>query len=303
MNSERDTYMENGKVTILAPAKINLYFGVIGMRGDGYHEVETIMQTVSVFDRVAVETSSSDGAKISVICKGLSGVDEKENIAYRAAEAYLNAAGITNADVKIKIDKKIPDGAGLGGGSSDAAAVILALNHMSGDKFSLAELFGIGASIGADVPFCIKKGTVCATGFGENIVSCAPMPDCRIVIASPNGEKISTAQAYSMLAPEGYPSGFAASAEALSSCELSKISLTMKNDFEKIMPEDGASMKIKRMLLENGALAAQMSGSGPAVFGLFSTLAAAKKAKEALEDIANTFVCAPARRDYEYMEK
>lgn len=295
--------MENDKITLLAPAKLNLYFGVTGMRGDGYHEVETIMQTVTVFDRVSVCAFHSDGMNISVECKGLAGVSERENIAYRAAEAYLSAAETDGANVNIKIEKKIPYGAGLGGGSSDAAAVILALNTIFGNKFTLPELFGIGASIGADVPFCIKKGTAQATGFGENLVSCAPMPDCNIVIALPDGEKISTAEAYAKLEPDGYPSEFAGALGAMSSCDLAVISEFMKNDFEKIMPDDGASMRIKRIMLQSGAVAAQMSGSGPAVFGLFRTLHEAKEAKALLDEMASTFICTPARRDYAYIEK
>lgn len=293
--------MMNDKVVILAPAKINLYFGVTGMRSDGYHEVETILQTVNVFDRITVEALPSGG--ISVSCRELSGVPENENTAYRAAAAFLSAAGMDNTGIKITIEKKIPDGSGLGGGSSDAAAVILALNRMTGEKFTLAELFGIGASVGADVPFCIKKGTVRATGFGENIISCTPMPDCHIVIAVPDGERVSTAEAYSRLAPGGYPSGFDSALAALSSCELKTIAATMKNDFEKILPENSGSMKLKKLLYDSGATAAQLSGSGSAVFGLFGSLPAAKLAKEALDEFSKTFLCVPARRDYVYIEK
>ncbi|MEI3152770.1 MAG: hypothetical protein V8S82_03860 [Eubacteriales bacterium] len=149
--------MENGNITILAPAKINLYFGVTGIRADGYHEIETVLQTVNLFDRITVAVSEGEGRQISVLCRELADLPQEKNLAYKAAEAFLSAADDENIRVEISIEKKIPDKAGFGGGSSDAAAVIIALNTLSGDRFSMAELFGIGASVGADVPFCIKR--------------------------------------------------------------------------------------------------------------------------------------------------
>lgn len=295
--------MENGKITILAPAKINLYFGVTGMRSDGYHEVETVLQSVNLFDRLTVSASEGNGREVSVLCRELSDVPESENIAYKAAQAYLSAAEEDNIKVEIPIEKKIPDGAGFGGGSSDAAAVIIALNTLSGDRFSLAELFEIGATVGADVPFCIKKGTVKATGFGEVLESCAPMPDCCIVLAVPNGEKVSTAQAYAAMDDAGYPSEIGAMLSALSECDIKKIASAMKNDFERVQEDGCASAQLKEKLLSLGAVAAMLSGSGAGVFGIFDSVKAAKAAKEALDDEAKVFVCAPARRDYAYVEK
>lgn len=295
--------MKNGKITILAPAKINLYFGVTGMRSDGYHEVETVLQSVNLFDRLTVSVSEGNGREVTVWCRELSDVPESENIAYKAAQAYLSAAEEDSIRVEITIEKKIPDGAGFGGGSSDAAAVIIALNALSGDRFSLAELLSLGATVGADVPFCIKKGTVKATGFGEVLESVAPMPDCCIVLAVPNGEKVSTAQAYAAMDDAGYPSGIDAMLAALSECDMKKIASAMKNDFERVQKNGSASSQLKEELFSLGATAAMLSGSGAGVFGIFDSVKAAKAAKEALDDEAKVFVCAPARRDYAYVEK
>lgn len=295
--------MRNGKLTILAPAKINLYFGVIGTRSDGYHEVETVLQTVDLCDKIAIEVGEAEENTVSVECGGLENVSERENIAYKAAMGFINAAKLENTSVKIRIDKKIPDGAGLGGGSSDAASVLIALNKLCGDMFPIEVMLCIGAEIGADVPFCIKKGTACATGFGEEITSCVPMPDCRILIAVPKGEKVSTAEAYSRFDEKGYPSTFKKAVTSLETCDFYEIKKYMKNDFEKTLDKNSSSLKIKKTLLSLGAIAAQMSGSGPAVFGIFASQSEAKLAAEKLELTANTYICAPARRDYAYFEK
>ena len=295
--------MENGNITILAPAKINLYFGVTGMRADGYHEIETVLQTVNLFDRITVAVSAGEGREISVFCRELSDLPQEKNLAYKAALAYLSAAEEDNIKVEISIEKKIPDKAGFGGGSSDAAAVMLALNTLSGDRFSMAELFGIGASVGADVPFCIKKGTVKATGFGEMLESCAPMPDCCILLAVPNGEKTSTADAYAAIGEGDGKSTLSAMLSALSECDINKISAAMKNDFETVQRPDSPSAQLKKRLLSLGARAAMLSGSGAGVFGIFGSVREAKAAKEEIENDARAFVCAPARRDYAYIEK
>lgn len=295
--------MKNGKLTVLAPAKINLYFGVIGVRGDGYHEIETILQTIDLFDRIKVEVSSGDENTVRVKCGCLENVSERENIAYKAAMRYIEKANLEKTVVDICIDKKIPSGSGLGGGSSDAAAVLLALSYLDGDKFTLAELMDIGATIGADVPFCIKKGTAKATGFGEIVAGCTPMPDCRILIAVPKGEKTVTAEAYAKFDDAGYPSTFEKSLGSLETCDFSEIVKYMKNDFENVTKESSASMKIKKILLSSGAIAAQMSGSGPSVFGIFSSQAEAKRAAELTDGLADVYICSPARRDFAYFEK
>lgn len=295
--------MENGNITILAPAKINLYFGVTGIRADGYHEIETVLQTVNLFDRITVDVSAGEGRQISVLCRELADLPQEKNLAYKAAEAFLSAADGENIRVEISIEKKIPDKAGFGGGSSDAAAVIIALNTLSGDRFSMAELFGIGASVGADVPFCIKKGTVKATGFGEMLESCAPMPDCCILLAVPNGEKTSTAEAYASIGGGEKESSLPAMLSALSECDLQKISDAMRNDFESVQSADSPSARLKNRLVSLGARAAMLSGSGAGVFGIFNSVREAKAAKEEIENDARAFVCAPARRDYAYIEK
>lgn len=129
------------------------------------------------------------------------------------------------------------------------------------------------------------------------------MPDCCIVLAVPNGEKVSTAQAYAAMDDAGYPSEIGAMLSALSECDIKKIASAMKNDFERVQEDGCASAQLKEKLLSLGAVAAMLSGSGAGVFGIFDSVKAAKAAKEALDDEAKVFVCAPARRDYAYVEK
>lgn len=292
--------MDTAKITLLAPAKINLYLGITSLRADGYHDIETVMQSVGLFDSVTVETFRADYPRVNVQCSGLQGVSPETNTAYKAAIQYLKAAGIDDTAVNITIQKNIPDGAGLGGGSSDAAAVLLALNSVNGGLFTTERLCDIGAGVGADVPFCVKKGTVKATGIGEITENCAPMPDCGILIVMPRGVKISTAAAYAAVG-DGYPSEFEKMLAAVEKRDIFGIAAAMKNDFERIMDKQSPSVLIKRRLLSLGAVGAQMSGSGAAVFGIFETLADAERARAKLGGDADSFVCAPVQNDRSYI--
>lgn len=294
------------KLSILAPAKINLYLNVGARRPDGYHDIESVMQTVTLFDRIEV-TKYTDFEEngISLFCDDSRLASDESNLIYRAALAFFHAAGIEKYKVAFALEKRIPMEAGIGGGSSDAAAAILALDRLYRTSMSLEAMCEIGVRLGADVPFCIKKGTVYTTGIGEIMESAPPMPDCAFVIAQPKGKGISTGAAYramDALPPDTQSVPFADFRKALSACSLEKICEGLYNKFELVTPEQTGCGALREMLLATGALGARMSGSGTAVFAIYPNIGAARRAKEALPESVLSFVCTPARRDYPYIE-
>ena len=294
------------KISVLAPAKINLYLNVGARRADGYHDLETVMQTVSLFDRLEVtKCLTSEKNEIRLFCRNMKIPSDENNLVYRAAVAFFEEAKIEKYNVEFLLEKRIPCEAGLGGGSSDAAATVLALDRLYHTAMSLETMCKIGVRLGADVPFCMKKGTVYATGVGEIMESAPPMPDCAFVIAMPKGKGISTGAAYQALdalPPDENAVSFTDFKKAVSACDLKMIANLLYNKFEAVTPEKTGSAKLRKMLLEMGAMGARMSGSGTAVFGIYPHIGAARKAKAELEDLAEVFVCEPARRDYPYVE-
>jgi len=294
----------SNSITILAPAKINVFLNVLAKRDDEYHDIESIMQTVGIFDRLIVTKNETDGdgSVISVDCDDASLCGES-NIVYRAAEAFFERCKIEKYNVEFYISKRIPKMSGLGGGSSDAAAAIIALNELYATGFSIAEMCEIGAVVGSDVPFLIKKGTCFVGGRGEIIESCTPMPECVITIAVPNDVAVSTKDAYAMIDLIDETAKIDDMKSALLECSLEKIGEKMFNKFERVLPPDSKIFEIKKKLTDAGSRAVLMSGSGSAVFALFDNVQSAKAAAESLEDAAETFVCAPVRRAYSYIEK
>ena len=294
------------KLSVLAPAKINLYLNVCARRADGYHDIESVMQTVTLFDRMEVIKYPFSGkSEIELFCSEAKLPADETNLIYRAAVAFFKAANIEKYHVSFALEKKIPMQAGLGGGSSDAAATILALDRLYHTSMTLETMCGIGAKLGADIPFCLKKGTVYTTGIGEVMQSAPPMPDCAFVIAMPKGKGISTAAAYRAideLPADTESVTFADFKKALSVCDLEKISALLYNKFEVVTPADAGCAALRDMLLATGAIGARMSGSGTAVFAIYPHMGAARKAKEMLPDHIEAFVCTPARRDYPYIE-
>ena len=294
------------KISVLAPAKINLYLNVGARREDGYHDIETVMQSVTLFDRIDItKNTPAEKKEIRLFCRDKKIPSDETNLVYRAAVAFFEEAKIEKYDVEFLLEKRIPSEAGLGGGSSDAAATILALDRLYHTAMSLETMCKIAVRLGADVPFCVKKGTVYATGVGEIMESAPPMPDCAFVIAVPKGKGISTGAAYKAmdaLQPDENAVSFADFKKAVSACNLKAISDLLYNKFEAVTPEETGSAKLIKILLETGAMGARMSGSGTAVFGIYPHIGAARKAKTMLEDSAEVFVCEPARRDYPYIE-
>lgn len=249
------------RATEEAYAKINLTLDITGRRPDGYHDIETIMQTVHIYDTVSVCKSES----LTVEC------DDRElcgenNLAYIAAKRFFEATGI-NGGAQISIEKHIPKAAGLGGGSSDAVAVLRALKRLYGIKLSKKELINIAAKIGADVPFFMLGGTKLCKGIGEELSDVPKLPDCFIAIIK-EGTKPSTGEIYKRFDSVGTDKrpDTAKMLDSLRNKDLKGIAENLCNVFEKSVPE---CEKIKTMLLNYGALGVCLSGSGPSVFGIF----------------------------------
>lgn len=269
------------KITVKAYAKINLYLAVTGRRPNGYHDIESVMQSVSLHDTVTVAlTQHMGGRSISLSCSDTSLPTNEKNLAYRAAAAYLDTTGMDNVAVHIDIEKNIPIAAGLAGGSADAAGTLMALNELSDHPLDKEALAAIGAKLGADIPFIIYGGTMTARGIGEILTPCQPLCNAIIVIVRPK-ESVSTANAYKMIDERslfGSDVPLSAMTDALGDGSIHRIADAAYNVFEAVLPEGTEVFRIKKLLTENGAVLSMMSGSGPSVFGLFEdekTVAAA----------------------------
>jgi len=259
--------------TISAPAKVNLILDVLGRRPNGYHDVAMLMVRLSLHDRV--RAALLPGSDITVTCPGLELAAGEENIAGRAARLFLDHAG-RKTGVAITIDKQIPAAAGLGGGSSDAAAVLLALNDLLGTGLSRGELQSLGVCLGADVPFFLCGETAAwATGIGEILEPWRGLPPCHLVLVNPR-YAVSTAWVYQNLGLTHY--------RHLSRIprfpeRMEDLAGLLRNDLEAVTSARHPEIAdIKDRLIKAGALGALMSGSGPTVFGVFAGQAAAEDA-------------------------
>ena len=267
-------------LTVKAFAKINLSLDVLGTLPNGYHEVKMVMQTVSLYDIVEL-TKLDEGIELGCSLKFLpTGVD---NLAYRAAEAFFNETGIKGG-VKIYLKKHIPVGAGLAGGSSNAAAVLTGLNRLYEAKLSTRKLCEIGTALGADVPYCIIGGTRLAEGIGEKLSPLPPLPDCHIVLVKP-AFSISTKWVYDNIdsCPGLVHPPTQKLIEALENGDLYTMCENMGNVLEDVsIAHYPVLTPVKEDLVSLGAIASQMSGSGPTVFGIFDDEEKARNAKEVL---------------------
>lgn len=285
---------------MFSPAKVNLYLDVLDKRADGYHNIKSVMQTVGLCDEIIVETSTPTAGtqSIEISCTEAALPCDARNLAHRAAVAFFNGCGIYDFTCKIHIKKNIPMAAGLAGGSTDAAAVLDLLNELSGHPLDTDALCSLGATLGADVPFCIRRGTLYTEQIGDVMVPCYPMPSAHFVIAL-GGPGVSTPTAYRMLDDRfGSDLGrdFAdvkAMTNALHRRDLRGVCAAMYNVFEEvILPVHEQARTAKELLLQYGALGALMSGSGPAVFGVFDDEAAAQSAAHRLRKVVDkVFVC------------
>jgi 4-diphosphocytidyl-2-C-methyl-D-erythritol kinase len=255
-----------------SPAKINLCLHVLGRREDGYHELAMAMQRVDLCDRVRVKVAAAPGV---VRCVGVDLPVGEENIAARAARLLLEEAGMASA-VEIQIDKKIPVAAGLGGGSSNAATVLMALDQMLDLGLSRGRLRELGAQLGSDVPFFIYGEPAWATGTGTDLEPLPGLPDVAYLLVNPK-IAVSTAWAYQSL--QLTKGGELANLPRFSVRTQAELCAALHNDLERVTLQRFPLLaKIKQLLLEHGAWGSLMSGSGATVFGVFSDLAVAEQA-------------------------
>ncbi len=256
-------------LVIDAPAKINLCLHILGRRLDGYHELAMAMQRVDLFDRIELALSGGRGVEVS--CDGLD-LGGGENIASRAAQSFLAEAGIDKR-VSIRIAKNIPVAAGLGGGSSDAAAVLSGLNRLCGQPVAMERLMVLASGLGADVPFFLFERPAWATGIGTQLEKLPPLPKVCYLLLNP-GFAVSTDWVYQSL--QLTKGGGLANLPRFSATTISDLLGLMHNDLERVTagryPEIA---EMKDFLIQNGALGALMSGSGASVFGVFEDRSAA----------------------------
>jgi 4-diphosphocytidyl-2-C-methyl-D-erythritol kinase len=262
---------------IFSPAKINLFLQVLGKRPDGYHDLMSLMCCIGLYDTVSLTFGVKN---ITVSCHHPGVPEDDKNLAFGAAHLFLKTLN-KNEGVKIVIQKQIPVAAGLGGGSSNAAAVFLGLNRYYGYPFSTEELMSMGLSIGADVPFFIFQKPAIATGIGEKLEAYQNLKNLKILLVFPDFS-VSTADVYKKL-----NLGLTKCEKKLKSFLLNKQRFDPRyhlcNDLEAVTASTYPVIKtVKEALLSHGALGALMTGSGPTIFGLFSDSNAALKASQAL---------------------
>lgn len=282
------------KVLIKAPAKINLALNILSKREDGYHDVEMIMQTVSLYDKISITLNNHN--KINLDCKLDFLSDNKKNTAYIAAQTFFEFTKIDNPGIDIVIEKNIPQAAGLAGGSADAAGVIVGLDNIFNTKLCDKDLINIGSKIGADVPFSILGGTMAATGIGTELRRLNCLSDCCIVIVKPS-VFVSTKEAYEKSDNLNIKRNFCINdlETAIDIGDINRISSLLFNKFEDVIDLNEVK-EIKKLTINMGALNSCMSGSGPSVFSIFTDIKKAQNCVDALKKkYKDVFICNPVR--------
>jgi 4-diphosphocytidyl-2-C-methyl-D-erythritol kinase len=297
------------EIRIPAFAKVNLRLDILGKRPDGYHELRTIFQTISLYDEVRLRPSKSSG-----ICLNIHGNDSlslepvRKNLVY-AAVAVLRRELAIRSGVEIELRKKIPAGRGLGGGSSDAAAALCGYLQLTRRKIPAPRLMEIAASLGADVPFFLFGGRALGIGRGDEIYPLPDIPKLALLVVSPSDIHVPTPDAYRWLKAPALTKTQSASKlwEFCSLCwSLPAVAGAqgsgLSNDFEgPVFRRHPRLAQIKRALLQRGATEASLAGSGSAVFGVFPSPALARRAAVGFQD-EHTFVCETISRD-RYLRK
>lgn len=262
---------------IHANAKINLSLDVLGERPNGYHDVKMIMQSVNLYDELDIEKSNT--GTISITCDNSIIECNESNLIYKAARLFFDYTHIQSGII-INLNKNIPIAAGMAGGSTDAAATLVGLNRLFEAGLTDTELCELGVQIGADVPFCIVGGTYLSEGIGEILTKLPDAPDVYLVIAKPD-ISVSTKYVYDNLILNGNTAhpDVDAMIDAIKEDDVTSMSSLIGNLLETVTVDRYPIIAtMKRTLIENGALNALMSGSGPTVFGIFTDIAAAKNA-------------------------
>lgn len=278
------------KTTVKANAKINIFLDILGKLDNGYHSLFMVMQSVDLYDEVTVEKADKG---INLTCSEEAIPCNEKNTAYKAAKVFFEKSGI-DSGVNIHIEKKIPHEAGLAGGSADAAAVFVAMNKIFETDYKTYELCEMGLKVGSDVPFCIVGGTCLAQNTGGVLSPLHPLENCTIVLAKPS-QGVSTAKAYAdadntyLYHPDCM--------KMLDACEKGDFEAMCKyagNVFEQVV-EVPERVEIKRIMRENNSSIAQMSGSGPTVFGIFKNEKDAEAAAEKIRKVCKqVFVAKPS---------
>lgn len=280
------------QISVKAPAKVNLTLDITGIRDDGYHLMQMVMQAVSLYDYIQI--NQTETTEITLSCNFSELPMNHDNIAYKVAQAFFRETGIVNNGLHISLEKNIPFGAGLGGGSADGAGVLVGLNSLYGNVLSQQQLVSVGQTIGADIPFCIVGATALVEGIGEKIIPLADVPPCYIVIAKPS-ESVNTKLAFltydnhtNIVHPDTNEM-----ISAIKERDVVKVSKQLHNVFEQAISFNSI-LDLKRLMKQQGALNAIMTGSGSAVFGIFTEL---KKANKCCHKIKKqqieAFVCQP----------
>ena len=266
------------EIKLKALAKINLGLDVVRRREDGYHEVRMVMQTIHLYDQLLIQKSETPGIQIH---SNLSFLPVNENnLVYKAGKLLMDEFDI-HTGVSVELNKHIPVAAGMAGGSTDAAAMLYGMNQLFGLKLKRKDLMERGVQIGADVPYCIMRGTALAEGIGEKLSSLPPMVKCPVLIAKP-AVSVSTKFVYQNLKlNEQTPNpDIDALITDIRNSDLDNICADMGNVLETVtIPNYPVIAQIKEQMLKSGAKASMMSGSGPTVFGLFGDEETAQRAR------------------------
>lgn len=273
-------------------AKLNLTLDILGKRPDGYHDLRMVMQSIGLQDTITVETEEQPGIRVASNFHFLP--CDESNIAAKAAIRFFEATGLPRPGLSISMEKNIPVCAGMAGGSSDGAAVLRILRRTYCPELPRERLEEIGALVGSDVPYCVRGGTALAEGRGERLTDLPPLPPCYFVICKPSFA-ISTPELFSLVHMRRFHCrpDTAGMISALTEGDLAGVAHRLYNVFEDVLPRKYAQVfDIKRALLDHGAMASSMSGSGPTVFGMFSDKERATAARDALLPLfPQTFLC------------
>ena len=275
-------------------AKLNLTLDVLGKRPDGYHDLKSIMQAVSIRDDIEIDVGT--GEPWALYCDKEGIPTDSRNLAWKAAEVFFNATGIDPDGITIRITKRIPMEAGLAGGSADAAAVLRALNKHYQMPFSILALAELGAAVGSDVPFCVLCGTAMAEGRGERLRKLPDMPDCFIVVCKPEFSA-STPELYRKLDNSviGKRPDHQAMESALLAGDLGKIAQNLCNVFDPLVTQEHLELNyIKSIFNSYGSIGQQMTGSGSAVFAIVESFEYAAVICNMLkENYPQVYICKP----------
>lgn len=272
------------KVEEKAYAKINLVLNIGDLRPDGYHDIQTIMQSLELHDDVTVEQTGGTGITVTASVDTIP--TDESNLAVKAVKAFAAKTGVPADGLSIHIEKRIPVAAGLGGGSSDAAATLRALNVLYGTNLSVDELAEIGIEVGSDVPFCVHGGCAYVEGKGDMVVPTTPMPQCVIVIGKPD-LAISTEKMYQRFDQAELPQRADHTPEIMLGLRwenLKAVAESVGNAFEQVLMKNERNTvdMMKEVMNQFGTLGTAMTGSGPAVFGIFDNELYARVASETL---------------------